>query len=85
MSVNPWQDVHAEDDRAYTGDGYTAAMSRALTASEYAGEDQAHTCGNCGSGRAFYRATVGAVMCTACSAVRVIRDGEDGTAVERWI
>jgi len=85
MSVNPWQAVHAEDDRAFVGDGYTAAASRALTASEYAGQDQAHTCGNCGSERAYFRATVGAVMCTACDAVRRVCDGPDGTEVVRWI
>lgn len=85
MSVNPWQDVHAEDDRAFVGDGYTRAMSAALTASEYAGEDQAYKCGNCGSPRAFFRATVGAVQCTACNAVRRLSRGTAGEPVVTWL
>lgn len=84
MYANPWQAVHEEDDGHYTGEGYTRAMSRAATAAEYAGLDQAYTCGSCGSQRAFFRAAVGAVMCTACHAVRRVRI-VDGERVERWI
>lgn len=84
-TTNPWRAVHEEDDLAFTGDGYSPAMSRVGTAAEYEGMDEAHICGKCGSPRAFWRATVGAVMCTACSAVRRVRAGEDGQAKITWL
>lgn len=85
MAANPWQDVHEEDDGAYTGDGYSRAQSRAATAAEYAGMEQQHECGHCGSKRAYWRATVGAVQCTACNAVRRVRTGTDGERKISWI
>lgn len=84
MSVNPWQDVHLDDEIAFTGDGYTREQAARAVATEYDGMDEAYTCGHCGSDQAFYRATVGAVMCTACDAVRRV-DLADGVWNETWV
>jgi hypothetical protein len=85
MPVNPWQDVHFDDELAFTGDGYTREMAKAAVAAEYAGMDEVYTCGNCGGDRAFYRATVGAVQCTGCDAVRRVDRDADGNWNETWV
>jgi hypothetical protein len=84
-SVNPWWDVHLDDEMAFIGDGYTRKQAAAAVASEYAGMDQAYTCGRCDSPRAFFRATVGAVQCTACEAVRRVKRNDAGRRTETWI
>lgn len=85
MPENPWRDVHLDDEMAFTGDGYTREQAARAVAAEYDGMDEAYTCGNCSSDRAFYRATVGAVMCTARDAVRRVDIGTDGTWNETWV
>lgn len=84
---NPWQILHERDDAAYADPNDPGAQqtSADMTAAEYAGMNQAHRCGKCGTATAFFRATVGAVQCTECFAVRRVRTGDDGKSKETWV
>jgi len=78
---NPWQARHAADERVFSG-----RNADAIVAGEYAGtEEYDCDCGLCGS-PAYYRATVGAVMCPNCRAIEIRRiDQATGKLTVRWV
>lgn len=61
---NPWQAQHRADEMAYTGGEYSRARANAAVDFEYEGAPEAVDC-TCG-GKAFYKATIGAMKCTTC-------------------
>jgi ribosomal protein L37AE/L43A len=66
---NPWIDQHLAGELEFTGGEYTAVKAKAIVSSEYADAPEPGTCGICGE-TAHYRATVGAVQCPSCGAIR---------------
>ena len=79
--TNPWQVQHTADETVFSG-----RLAKQLVDGEYAGTEEYDTdCGMCGS-PAYYRATVGAVMCPNCRAIEVSRiDQVTGKVTRSWI
>lgn len=71
MSTNPWMRSHLAAEAAHTGGEYTTRQARSRVMNEYAGREDAITCGSCGELTAWLRATVGAYICVNCDAMRV--------------
>jgi predicted RNA-binding Zn-ribbon protein involved in translation (DUF1610 family) len=67
--LNPWIDQHMAGEMEYTGGEYTRAKAAQLVRSEFAGAPAPEPCGSCGE-PAHYRATVGAMQCPSCRAIR---------------
>jgi hypothetical protein len=64
---NPWVALHMDAEMLSTGEGYTRSMARALVLSEFANGPDPMDCEAPGcNGVAWYRATVGALMCPDC-------------------
>ena len=68
--VNPWMDQHMAGEMEYTGGEYTRRTAAALVRGEYANGPAPEPCGRCGD-LAYYRATVGAMQCPTCRALKV--------------
>jgi ribosomal protein L37AE/L43A len=71
--LNPWMESHWRAEQGWTGGEYTARAARQRVAGEYEGHEDALQCAACGQWTGFYRATVGAYICTGadCGAMRV--------------
>lgn len=80
---NPWQARHAADETVFQGGN--SRLAAQIVAGEYAGTEEYDTdCGKCGSA-AYYRATVGAVMCPNCRAIEIRRiDQATGKVTVTW-
>jgi hypothetical protein len=72
---NPYYHRHLEGEMAFTGEGYTRSLAKAITRSEFVGHEEPITCGGCGKKQAWWKATVGTYICVECGTLRG-RDGE---------
>jgi len=88
---NPFFQAHLDAELAYSVGGDSTLTRRQATArviNEFLNSghpDKAMECGNCRTDGAWWRPTVGAVMCINCRSVRVGRyDKETGNVTISW-
>lgn len=74
--MNPWAGIHAEREMAFTGDGYTRSVARAIVRGEYGHGPMPEPCA-CG-GVFWYRATCGSMKCDRCGELAF--EGHDALA-----
>jgi ribosomal protein S27E len=71
---NPFFQAHLDAELVYSSGGmYNRRQLTAIVIDEFLRSgypDEAMTCGNCGHESAWYRPTVGAIMCIGCGSVR---------------